>query len=49
MVGCSYHQYQADVELLKQMGVRAFFKEAWNIEDVFTIGLSLQTVGERPT
>ena len=33
--------------ILKQMGVRAFFKEAWNIVDVFTIGLSLQTVGER--
>ena len=31
--------------ILKQMGVRDFFKEAWNIMDVFTIGLSLQTVG----
>ena len=35
--------------ILKQMGVRAFFKEAWNIVDVFTIGLSVQTVGESET
>ena len=31
--------------ILKQMGVRDFFKEAWNIVDVFTIGLSVLTIG----